>query len=66
MILMLKPFSALPLAGTDSFIGPSSMRRILSGGGQDAILTMANLGTGDMRVRMNMTLQLSLIVRFQI
>jgi len=59
----LKPFFALPLVATDSFIGLSSMMKILSGGGQDAILTTENLGTGDMRVRMNMTLQLSLIVQ---
>lgn len=66
MSLMLKPYSVLPLVGIDPSIGPSSMRKILSGGGLDASLVMRNLGTGDIEARMIMTLHLSLIVRIHI
>ena len=62
MILMLKPFSVLPLVGIDSSIGPSSMRKILSGGGLNAFLILRNHGTGDIETKMIMTLHLSLIV----
>lgn len=62
MILMLKPFSVLPLVGIDSSIGPSSMRKILSGGGLNAFLILRNHGAGDIETKMIMTLHLSLIV----
>lgn len=66
MILMLKPFSVLPLVGIDSITGPSSMRKILNGGGPHAFPVMGNHGTGDVEVKVTMTLHLSLIVRIQI
>lgn len=59
MILRSKPFSVLPLVGIDSSIGPSSMRKILSGGGLNAFLILGDHGIGDIEAKMIMILHLS-------